>query len=46
MTTTVLDPSATPVPDLIRRDFAATAPNTTYVGGITYLPWATARSPI
>lgn len=46
VTTTSLDPSATPVPDLFRRDFTATAPNTTYVGGITCLPWATARSPI
>ena len=26
------------VPDLIRRDFTASAPNTRYVGDITYLP--------
>jgi transposase InsO family protein len=36
--TTVPEPSATPVPDLFRRDFTASAPNTTYVGDITYLP--------
>ncbi|MDN3265936.1 IS3 family transposase [Streptomyces sp. CSDS2] len=36
--TTVPEPSATPVPDLFRRDFTATAPNTKYVGDITYLP--------
>ncbi|MFF0445733.1 IS3 family transposase [Streptomyces sp. NPDC004609] len=36
--TTVPEPSATPVPDLLGRDFTATAPNTTYVGDITYLP--------
>jgi len=35
--TTVPEPSATPVPDLFRRDFTATAPNTKYVGDITYL---------
>ena len=26
------------VPDLLRRDFTATAPNQRYVGDITYLP--------
>ncbi|GGS30786.1 hypothetical protein GCM10010269_81660 [Streptomyces humidus] len=26
------------MPDLFRRDFTATAPNTKYVGDITYLP--------
>lgn len=36
--TTVPEPSATPVPDLLGRDFTATAPNTKYVGDITYLP--------
>ena len=41
--TTVPDPYAAPVPDLIRRDFTASAPNTKYVGDIeggenTYLP--------
>lgn len=36
--TTVPDPSASPVPDLLQRDFTATAPNTKYVGDITYLP--------
>jgi transposase InsO family protein len=36
--TTVPEPSATPVADLFRRDFTASAPNTKYVGDITYLP--------
>lgn len=36
--TTLPEPSATTVPDLIQRDFTATAPNTRYVGDITYLP--------
>jgi transposase InsO family protein len=36
--TTVPEPSATPVPDLLKRDFAAEKPNTRYVGDITYLP--------
>ena len=36
--TTVPDPDAAAVPDLIRRDFTASAPNTRYVGDITYLP--------
>ena len=36
--TTIPEPSATPVPDLIRRDFTASAPNTKYVGDVTYLP--------
>ncbi|MEU3202022.1 IS3 family transposase [Streptomyces sp. NPDC006996] len=36
--TTVPEPSATPVPDLLDRDFTASAPNTKYVGDITYLP--------
>lgn len=35
---TIPEPSATPVPDLLQRDFTATAPNTKYVGDITYLP--------
>jgi transposase InsO family protein len=39
--TTVADPAAAKVPDLLRRDFTATAPNTKYVGDITYLPLAT-----
>ncbi len=30
--TTMPEPSATPVPDLLRRDFTASAPNTKYVG--------------
>ena len=29
------------MPDLLGRDFTAAAPNTTYVGDITYLPLAT-----
>ncbi|MFD3621752.1 IS3 family transposase [Streptomyces sp. NPDC058676] len=36
--TTVPEPSATPVPDLLKRDFTEHAPNTKYVGDITYLP--------
>jgi transposase InsO family protein len=36
--TTVPEPSATPVPDLLKRDFTAEKPNTRYVGDITYLP--------
>ena len=39
--TTVADPANQKVPDLLGRDFTATAPNTTYVGDITYLPLAT-----
>jgi transposase InsO family protein len=38
--TTIPEPAATPVPDLLERDFTATAPNTRYVGDITYLPVA------
>ncbi|MFF2149709.1 IS3 family transposase, partial [Kitasatospora sp. NPDC058190] len=36
--TTVPEPEAAPVPDLIQRDFTAPKPNTKYVGDITYLP--------
>lgn len=36
--TTVPEPSHQKVPDLIRRDFTAPAPNQRYVGDITYLP--------
>ncbi|WP_329536770.1 IS3 family transposase (plasmid) [Streptomyces sp. NBC_01450] len=36
--TTIPEPAATPVPDLLRRDFTAIAPNSRYVGDITYLP--------
>ncbi|MFI7360520.1 IS3 family transposase [Streptomyces avidinii] len=36
--TTVPEPSTTPIPDLLRRDFTAQARNTKYVGDITYLP--------
>jgi transposase InsO family protein len=36
--TTVPEPSATPVPDLLQRDFTASEPNARYVGDITYLP--------
>ncbi|MFF3469288.1 IS3 family transposase [Streptomyces sp. NPDC002619] len=38
--TTVPEPSATPVPDLFKRDFTAPAPNLKYMGDITYLPVA------
>ncbi|WP_404820398.1 DDE-type integrase/transposase/recombinase [Streptomyces malaysiensis] len=36
--TAIPEASATPVPDLLRRDFAAREPNTKYVGDITCLP--------
>ena len=36
--TTVPDPANQKVPDLLGRDFTAAAPNTIYVGDITYLP--------
>jgi transposase InsO family protein len=36
--TTIPDPAATKAPDLIKRDFTATAVNQRYVGDITYLP--------
>ncbi|ONK15903.1 putative transposase OrfB [Streptomyces sp. MP131-18] len=36
--TTIADPAGMKAPDLINRDFAATEPNTKYVGDITYLP--------
>ena len=39
--TTVADPADQKVPDLLGRDFTAAAPNTKYVGDITYLPLAT-----
>ena len=39
--TTVPDTANQKVPDLLGRDFTAAAPNTTYVGDITYLPLAT-----
>jgi transposase InsO family protein len=38
--TTIADPAAAKAPDLIQRDFTAQAPNTRYVGDITYLPIA------
>ena len=38
--TTVPEPAEQRVPDLLRRDFTATAPNRRYVGDITYLPIA------
>jgi transposase InsO family protein len=38
--TTVPDPDATPVPDLIGRVFTAPGPGQRYVGDITYLPVA------
>ena len=37
---TISDPAAAKAPDLIGRDFTASAPNTRYVGDITYLPIA------
>jgi transposase InsO family protein len=44
--TTVPDPDAANVADLIGRDFTADELNTKYVGDITYLPLAGGRSPI
>ncbi len=38
--TTIADQSHTKVPDLVKRDFTAPAPNIKYVGDITYLPLA------
>jgi len=38
--TTVPEPSQVKVPDLVKRDFTAPAPNRKYVGDITYLPIA------
>jgi transposase InsO family protein len=38
--TTVPEPSGQMVPDLLKRDFTAQAPNQRYVGDITYLPLA------
>lgn len=38
--TTIPEPSDQKVPDLLRRDFTADAPNQRYVGDITYLPLA------
>jgi transposase InsO family protein len=38
--TTIPEPSDQKVPDLLERDFTAEAPNTRYVGDITYLPLA------
>ncbi|MHC3475553.1 IS3 family transposase [Streptomyces sp. 7R007] len=36
--TPVADPTAAKAPDLVRRDFTASEPNTKHVGDITYLP--------
>ncbi|MER6549703.1 IS3 family transposase [Streptomyces sp. NPDC001250] len=38
--TTIPDPAAEAVPDLLRRNFTASAPNRAWVGDITYLPIA------
>ncbi len=38
--TTIPEPAEQKVPDLLRRDFTADAPNRRYVGDITYLPIA------
>ncbi len=38
--TTVPEPADQTVPDLLKRDFTADAPNQRYVGDITYLPLA------
>lgn len=36
--TTVPDPAAPPAPDLVRRDFSATAPNQLWIADFTYVP--------
>jgi transposase InsO family protein len=41
--TTVPEPQAAPVPDLLQRDFTANEPNTKYVGDITYPPLGDGR---
>jgi putative transposase len=41
LTTTVRDRKARPAPDLVKRNFAAAAPNRLWVADITYIPtWA------
>ena len=40
VTTTIPEPADQKVPDLLKRDFTAPAPNLAYVGDITYLPLA------
>ncbi len=42
--TTIPEPSHAKVPDLVKRDFTAPAPNIKYVGDITYLPLACGRN--
>ena len=42
--TTVPEPADAKVPDLLKRDFTAPAPNVKYVGDITYLPLACGRN--
>ncbi len=39
--TTVANPADQKIPDLLKRDFTAAAPNAKYVGDITYLPLST-----
>lgn len=36
--TTVADPTTPPAPDLVERDFSATAPNQLWVADLTYIP--------
>ena len=40
VTTPIPEPSHAKIPDLLKRDFTAEAPNLKYVGDITYLPIA------
>ena len=42
--TTISEPSDQKVPDLVKRDFTAPAPNLKYVGDITYLPLACGKN--
>lgn len=42
--TTIPEPADQKVPDLVKRDFTASAPNRRYVGDITYLPLANGKN--
>ena len=42
--TTIGEPADPVVPDLLERDFTAEAPNSVYVGDITYLPCGVERT--
>ena len=44
--TTIPEPADSKVPDLLKRDFTAPAPNQRYVGDITYLPLCRRGEPV